>query len=206
MPVTSSGPAENRCPKESGTVSSMNLRIVAQFEFSARLNQSWGPSPGERWHFWAATNSVVLQALSWLFEQTVGQNFGRQKCRRTPCVISSPVDRPPLNCLQMGTETGGDQISARAGDNRSSAYSLPQPKNSSRLRVRYGCLRGGRMECFWSKNSICEGQAGACRTRLRQDPGRDTALRPNLPLPLGRSLRRQKCIREQRGRFQDTLD
>ena len=81
----------------------MNFRIVAQSQCSARLNQSWNPSPGERSYFWAATNSVVLQALSWLFEQTVGQNFDRQKCRRTPCVISSPVDRPLLNCLQMGT-------------------------------------------------------------------------------------------------------
>jgi hypothetical protein len=38
MPVASSGPAENRCAKESGTVSSMNFRIVAQSECSARVN------------------------------------------------------------------------------------------------------------------------------------------------------------------------
>lgn len=61
------------------------------------------------------------------------------------------------------------------------------------------------MECFWSQNSICDWQAGARRTRLRDDPGRDTVLRPNLPLPLDRSLRRQKCIRELRGDLQDTL-
>ena len=61
------------------------------------------------------------------------------------------------------------------------------------------------MECFWSKNAIFDWQAGAPRTRLRDDPGRGTALRPNLPLPLDRSLRRQKCIREQKGGLQDTL-
>lgn len=33
------------------------------------------------------------------------------------------------------------------------------------------------MECFWSKNSICDWQAGARRTRLRDGPGRDTAPR-----------------------------
>lgn len=84
---------------------------------------------------------------------------------------------PAFELSANGPLTGGDQISRRAGDNRSSAYSVPQPKKLLPLCVRYGCLRGGRMECFWSKNSICDWQAGARRTRLRDGPGRDTAPR-----------------------------
>jgi hypothetical protein len=61
------------------------------------------------------------------------------------------------------------------------------------------------MECFWSKNAICDWQAGASRTRPHDDPRRETALRPNLPSPLDRSLRRQKCFRGLKGGLQDTL-
>ena len=79
--------------------------------------------------------------------------------------------RPPAFELSAnGHLRGGDQISPSAGDNRSSAYSVPQPKKLLPLCVRYGCFGGGRMECLWSKNSICDWQAGARRTRLRDDP------------------------------------
>lgn len=111
---------------------------------------------------------------------------------------------PAFELSANGHLTGGDQISRRAGDNRSSAYSVPQPKKLLPLCVRYGCLRGGRMACFWSKNSICDWQAGARRTRPRR-PRKGHRVEPNLPLPLDRSLRRQRCIREQRGGLQDTL-
>jgi hypothetical protein len=169
IPVASLGRAENRCPKASGTVSSMN---VAQSECSSRLNQSWNPSPGERSHFWAGHEFAgVTGALVAL--RANGRAEFRPTEMPTNALCHLESGRPPAFKLSAnGLLTRGDQISPRAGDSRSSAYSVPRPKKLLPLCVRYGCLRGGRMECFWSKNSICAWQAGVHRTRLRDDPVR----------------------------------
>jgi hypothetical protein len=172
MQVASSGPAEQEriavqksLAPAGRDVSSMNFRICCAIRMLCASESILGTHLQVSGHisgrheFGGVTGALVA------LRETAGKRVGRQKCRRTSCHLESR--RPPaFELLQMGTyEAGIKYPLARNTRGRRSflTYSAPRRKKLLPLCVRCGCLRGGRMECFWSKNSICDWQAGARR-------------------------------------------